>query len=329
MFNLGQIIKNAFYPAPAPPVPAPPSVVDCREKPYDLRPALNAIMAAENWILERIPPEQKLVIVIGENHIAQSHALLQSTLLKQHSQKMRAKNAPKFAYGMEYPSNFLQEYNKYTQAFGYPTDIERFHKESNLNGSMDHLKAMLNFIKMESAKNILELCLKEKIPTGFNDIAIARSYFNYGIMDPIDQTDSLTKNLVQEHYPHLAGKNIGRVEDPGINLRNLAMVENAMAHMEQTDSKVYIQHCGAHHIAGFDRIEETYTYSLTKLFQERGVAVLPVFLEFAATKEVLPDAAAESIPQSVRITGMDSARSYKMSFETAKRHICSASKLDL
>jgi hypothetical protein len=85
---------------------APYLNVDCSQNPYDLRPAVNAIMAAQNWILDRLPKGQKLIIIMGEYHRRFLHTHLREAVLRALDQQKECDPKRSFAYGVELPSNF-------------------------------------------------------------------------------------------------------------------------------------------------------------------------------------------------------------------------------
>lgn len=294
-------------------VVAPPAEVDCSERPYDLRPALQAITSAENWFLERIPAEQTLVVLIGEDHPYQSHTFLQTALLKDHARKLQEKEFPAFAFGIEVPNNILQNHNERTEPSSDPHSPER------------HLDAIFGEQSIApSTKMFLQTCSEQSISVNFNDIATKDLRYSHSV---IDQTDQSARAIVRKYYSDLKGKAVPREfcndgQEFGIKLSNLAIVENAINHMQRPDAKgtrIYIQNCGALHVTG-----------LTDLFQKRGFAVLPVFLSFDdEIKAAIPESFADKLEQSVRISGLAPARQVAMTFDEAKKKIERASKLNL
>ena len=87
------------------------TTVNVGAKPRDLRPIVQAIMEAENWILERMPADQKLAVFLVEEHSFTTHIALHQAVIAAHLQAKKHPAGQKagrdFAYGYEAPHDHL------------------------------------------------------------------------------------------------------------------------------------------------------------------------------------------------------------------------------
>lgn len=304
--------------------------IDCRATPYDLRPAVSAIMMASNWLLEQLPEDQTLIILMGERHRSQTHTLLQKYLLKSLCNQAVKTPEKTFAFGFEGDHNYAFKKQSLKDTFlsfiGYerPTDQRAI---SAFIRDVAHAKEKADFFKF---------CAHEKISVRFNDIA----NINRSILSPIDQTDAFSLNLIRKNRPDLVGKNIlrGNTSD-GIALSNLAIVEKAIEHVRETTCRIYIQQCGLSHLFGrkkhiddfldmglFKHIREEYAYadSLSARFKERGFTILPVSPNFES-HEHIPDESEVDLRQTIKIVGLEEGDRNVVAFDKLQKKISKAS----
>lgn len=216
--------------------------------PFDLRPVVKAIMDAENMILDRIPPDQKLVILMGEDHSCQTHTLLLQALLQAHKQA-----AHPTALGLEGSHN-IDWLNEPLP----PDDSET-----------------------TSGAALLRFCKTQKVDVRFNDLARGEKLSPDGTTFQqtaiLDRGDEMTENIIFRHaslsYDDLP---IHCESLLGIALRNIGIVENAISHNKKSDARIYVQHCGRGHVFGSRSDGHPYKASLTSLFHRHGFAVLAV-----------------------------------------------------
>ena len=234
--------------------------VDGKES-FDLRPVVLAIMQAENWILERLRPKQKLFLIMGEFHINQMDIFLQHAVLNAHVKQAEKKKDRSFALGSELPHNFLHA------------------RTGEMRDDPDGVFGMEAFIENPQgswasgpSSALFRQCLKDGISVGFHDVAQKHLH--------IDLSDPYTSDLVERHSAILHGKDkdkLHRVECPvGSAMSNLSIFERSLEHAERKKAKVYIVHTGFLHVAGSINHNWWYSHSLSKLFLDSGHAVLPV-----------------------------------------------------
>ncbi len=295
---------------------------------YDLRPAVKAIMAAENWLLSR-QPDQKLVIIIGESHGHIIPSFLQMAVLKAH---LEQRAAHPFAYGCEQVHEMVTHYIPSLSAEDDPDGrlvMASYNSDTENSQSFWEHRALFG------------LCLSHHISVSFNDVSYFTTfdaYPNDDLRSIIDQADPLTRQLVVEQFPHLVGKEILRMHekngpDPeGMALSNAAIVKNAIEHIERTQSQIYIQQCGVSHVMGETRKTRDFKYedSLTALFFKQGFSVLPVFPFYEAWHHHLPTESHGSLKRAVKITGMDQGnggkRHNEVFFDVMRRTVNRASE---
>jgi len=239
---------------------------------FNLRPAIETIMAAENWILDRIPEDQKLVILFGEFHEKFLHHIIQQGVLVSHIQQRKRHPNLSFSFGVELPHD---EYAKVT--------IEE-DPDGTLAwaGLKNHFQKALNATHYAMA-GVHDYCLQQGISVGFNDIAMVEKDGQLYI----DETHPDARAIVEQAISgSLAIKRpIPRISDSnhedngvGLHLSNISMAQKIMSHLERTGSRIYLQSCGASHVFGSASSGAFYQRSLSALLVAQGVQVLPVLL---------------------------------------------------
>lgn len=294
--------------------------VDCFLNPWDLRPAINAIMEAQNWILDRLPPHKPLVILIGERHDHQTHALLQQAVLENlYLQNLRWRKRT-FAFGFEAAHNFV------SSSLG--TVETDFHGQAIITGFNAIAEKQEELVSHYA--DTFKFCLRNNISVQFNDIASKRN----DDVSIIDQTDAFSRKIIEKYAPNLLSKEILRSHPSsnltdGVMLSNHAIVENAIAHMRSTRAKIYVQHAGTGHIAGYTPVDVRYNDSLCMRFMEQGFAVLPIIPRYEIDKNYIPEDANQILKHSIRIENMAQSSVHKIDYESVKRLVNRNSSLNL
>lgn len=228
---------------------------------------------ANDCLLQK--PGTPLIIVFGENHGSPNHHSLQKDLLKG-----LLTTGVRFAFGYEYPHTFTEKLFKRTvlgKLSPFLPDREKLARQA-LKKHVSDLTWRNPFLPPESLIELFKFCLKHRISTSFNDIA------DNGEADDcvIDQTDTLTANLIKRYYPDQIGSKILRETNPHdsavMALSNISMAENAICHLKRTQAYIYVQHCGLNHLIGSvcDRGINPFNKSLSAQFNERGFNVLAI-----------------------------------------------------
>ena len=266
--------------------PASDRAVSDISDPYDLRPAVDALLENIAQAARTLPASKPLVVLVGESHNMPSHIALQYMLAD------RLKQAGvKFACGAELPHNFSSKYlsdmldipltpAEHARVSAADTDGQ-WSIATRLADRPDFAPA--------SAHTLLSLYRRTGITARFNDASFG------GARMLLDEADPLTGALIERHAPDRKGTKIFVTEPLGIELRNRAMVHNMLAHIAQTGVPLYIMPCGRNHIFGNVDTEATYEGSLAALLKEAGAAVLPVYhLDEGEIPPFPPEAAADN-----------------------------------
>lgn len=225
-------------------------LLDCSDNPKDLRLPAYAIMAAVNWLLDRLPSSTPIVILVGEHHEITTENQAPLAIL---SAFKKAGLKEKFAIGFEKPhterykiqdrENLEREADAY-KAFRQsdlfePIDFSNYEKnhlhyankqmffEKNLvkeNISIEAdpdgqkmLKLCFKHIAMYGAMNpVLKFCYQHNVSVSFNDIASDQDYLDCGeneaskLFSIVDQSDGLSREMIQRYAPHLINETIYR-----------------------------------------------------------------------------------------------------------------------
>lgn len=239
-----------------------PWEVDGRES-FDLRPVVAAIMKAENWILDRLAPGQKLFLIMGELHNNHMDLLLQQAVLHAHLRQAGKKKDRTFSLGLEFPRNFLFERTGKQDA-----DPDGIHGMNAVIANPARIAAP------EAQSAVLRTCLENGISVSFNDVAYDLDTGHLRLDHPY------TEDLIRRYKHLLHGTppdaiNRGR-SSVGPSFSNLAMMEGNIAHAKTKESKIQILHTGKLHVAGSTHHNWWYSTSLSKLFLDSGHAILPI-----------------------------------------------------
>ncbi len=286
--------------------------VELWQNPYDLRTVVKTVMAAQNWLLDRMPADQKLALVFGERHNSPSQKIMQTAIVQRMHEQALNNSGLGFAVGVEGPTNTRANSAGYLRKISAePVHAHLFTLpvEDIINGNDPDGKKVLTmqniFNKAEDLQQIGQI---------FSDLIVAKgiSYAHTDIAWEhrdkhlfIDQKDPAAWNLVERFKPHLLGTDIarhGRNCENGMMLSNQAMAENGIAHMKRTNSRLYFSGCGLTHVFGAGE-QYPYSESLSAAFENRGCAVLAITPLDDLSHTSKPDDA----PPTIAITGYPSA----------------------
>jgi hypothetical protein len=245
----------------------PTNFVDCEDAPYDLRPVVEAVIAAENWLLARLPPDQKIVFLLNEAHTDEMSVLSQMAILNAHYVQKRKNPVMNFGYGFEAPHVF------------------------KVKDGVPHLKDAI-IEGAEMTEEVIRFTRRKKISMRFNDasLIVLPHFFKVPCLDPADK---LTQGLMIKRAG-FASPLFTAGDADGMAIRNDAIVHNAIKHMERIGARIYLQQCGTAY--SFGAKNNAYEDSLFVKFKEKGFAVVPVFPQ---TFDVNPDHLRRNVPQDI------------------------------
>ncbi|HEY8190078.1 MAG TPA: hypothetical protein VIF12_05290 [Micavibrio sp.] len=150
--------------------------------------------------------------------------------------------------------------------------------------------------------SLLKFCYDRGIAAQFNDAAATRpeEYELYHL----DSADPATRKLIEDHVPEEAGGIIYTQLLTGMAIRNRALADHAVAHMDRTDADFYVLPSGRDHLFGV-KGEELCADSLSARFAGRA-AVVPVFIARPGSGiETIPPEARDMLANAVIVTGLD------------------------
>jgi hypothetical protein len=290
---LGPLYENSTQTA------HPEIIADCSANPFDVRPFVQTIMNSANFILERLPPDIPLVIVMGEHHDRPSHIYSRMALLQQLKVQRNRNPDIRFAYGIE------DNLAKYSKLIGKKI-VDK--KVAMMVQDQGFLLSAETPVSNQAKANFL---LRNGINFSFNDIASTQSENSRNSI--IDQSDPITRELIAKHAPHQLGKTIYRSgtvrkdNSLGLALSNRMIVQKATQHIKDTSAIIYVQHCGLGHALGHRNVENifksdnAYDTSLTALFTDAGFAVLTVCPDHINS----PEESVVAMPSTILAQGLD------------------------
>lgn len=314
-------VENAAYLYPQP------------ENPFDLRPLLKSIMTTQNWILDRMPKGQKLVILLSEDHDTHTQILLQQAIIRQLADQREKHPDLSYAFGYEGSHNtFFKNRTNYTVADDHKTPLF-------LTGPVPAEREE----KMIPFKSLFNACRETKTSVSLNDVATKKPAPGSKRVADFDQADPLTQSLVKKHAPQYLGKDIPRATEfldngiplaEGLRLSNLMILENALRHIERTNSRIYVQHAGGNHIFGFkNKLFEAgkpyeYSDSLSALFEKQGLVVLPIIPSYQNSKSRYPTEAKRAVQDSIK-ADLPETKSPEHQYHAVRETINKSSNLNL
>lgn len=245
------------------------------DNPYDLTAAHNIIEGAIKEELDQMRPDEKLVVIIGEDHANPAHILIENQLLV--SQKSLN---PLFS--VEQPADYPKDYfiNEDTVCYSpVARDINHtFARNANIErvaGDVHQLNA--------GTHNVIA-------PDDPVACAIAK------------ESHSLDLNALE--------RNIHANSKGGFDIRNQSMVKRAIDKHSTMDSSLIIQQCGFFHLYGNSKKGDTYVSSLANRFEEAGYRTLGVHFPdgIGMTKEFTSTSAWKNNPNAIIIEGISNLK---------------------
>lgn len=249
------------------------TVVNCKPNPYDLRPAVAAILEAIDARRKTLAKGQKIVVLMGEEHATSSHILLQLFLID-----ALRKRGERFTVSIEQPHN-LWKYNKALPDAGYIFDP----------AAACALSKFLAFYAADvcpvSHRKFYQYLLNNKNLVVFSDAARKESAGKRFL----DQADPITRLFIQRHASNQETSSQKEIStgpnSPGTKIRNHMIVDLTLGHANRHEADLVIFCGGSNHILGYDFPgfpelgKEPYSTSLTSLFKQVCALPIPVMPE--------------------------------------------------
>lgn len=251
-----------------------PVKIFCTRNPFDLRPAVDGILAA----IERrrqTTDGKPLVVLMGENHNLPSHHMLQLMVIKKLCQDDQS-----LAYGIELPHNWLGTMLAAKTARKISRDVITNLEKMDSNGRriLTMVLAFTRGINSPVSHFTSQNFIRQKgLSVCFNDAA-ETGYKNFEPLPPgLDPEDPHLRNILERYSWENIGQNVDPRTPEGVSLRNIVLMENICTHAKNAKAKVYIQQCGMNHL--FGRLgASNYEDSLGAKFMKAGIPFLSVFI---------------------------------------------------
>lgn len=283
-------------------------VVSCSDTPMNLRPAAEAVVEEA---LALLPQGKPVVLLMGEDHSKPSTCFMLPAVLHHLSTALSShgdandNGPPTIAVGFELDHDLLGK------IINADCGIHLSPQEMKTVATMDRnghraIFGFLAFVKTRDSPvtmaTTLSACRESNLSVRFNDLASTNS--NIFVELPIlDRNDLRTASYINRSTAQNAREVLYSTCEPGISLRNKAIVDEAMAHIRDTGARLYIQHCGNAHPLGF-RGKHGHKNSLAPLFLEAGASVLSVLTSTAPNISWVPPNAHPLAQNSIFITHM-------------------------
>jgi len=271
MTSQGKIMRpDQKRPSPSAARPPIANDVRCVNK-FDIRPAVKGMMQSVESAWDNAAPGQPVVVTIGEGHDRMIDPSLQQGFLRALQAFARSKDTT-LALGLEIAFSTLDLH------LGMNLDIPpvpggayRVHDPYGRHT----LKTMLAFPSTTEDQPVAQANLRAFahtyfISACFNDLAATRvepgiraAAWAVPFTAHILSQMGLTPN---DHVPMTSSY--------GVTLRNLAITQNIMHHMQQIGARLYLQIAGDEHIAPSKNFDPT--TSLPVLLDQEGCVVVPV-----------------------------------------------------
>lgn len=244
-------------------------VISCARNPFDISPVLEAL----DKRLDKQPPARPLVILMGEEHIIPAHKVLRQAIIQHLCSRS------KVAYGMERSHNLLDTLISKSFGLNSPLFGSGYLKDRDPEGHYlieAFIGAAVPVHSPVTALNLMTACRDMGISVRANDAAKIKKDGHF-YLDAQDPLTAQYLELLQADHPD----DISVHDQQGIALRNFMIVENALAHMQESGAHVYVQDCGMGHMLGYknNRTQAQWLYqdSLSALFKAHDIDVLPIF----------------------------------------------------
>lgn len=246
----------------------------------DLEPARQALILALEQAKQNKRPDQKILIILGENHAQAQQHILEAMLLE-----TLAEQGEKFTVTMELPDEF---------------------NDRSLEANIRKRKKFSNFSAV-SHERVLQSCVAHKIPTAFIDSRFREKLDKHdkGKVLGYYSKDKLAQNIAQEHFDVDISKPSKAAGQKSVAIRNQVMISRLPA-----QSEINIHIGGMYHNAG--AMDDPYEQSLMGLLKNNDeYYVVPVFLNKIGEVPI-SEQAFKDYPQSVMFENLDqSFRYYK------------------
>lgn len=306
--------------------------ISCRNDLDDLRPAADIIIRTAYNLRKRLPENQPLVILMGEEHDISAHNILEQLVLQR---ALKIWGRDNFTFATEQVRNMWGILAKDLTSMDIPGEIYYNSNDYDIDGRAS-LSSFLGCMESEYspvANDCLKnFCYQKGIKTIFNDASRRKSCRNaepqahdslFEQESYLDLDDPLNKKVLEE-YRKIRAKNgnifseisISSTSREGIAVRNMVMAQTALNHARIHEAPVIIQQVGREHLYGNDKENVPFEESLYHIFNRSGAAVLPVFIITKPESSFfrMPGRAlSEAMQHSIVIEGMNQERYYSRS----------------
>ncbi|MCB1538584.1 MAG: hypothetical protein H6865_05685 [Rhodospirillales bacterium] len=268
-------------------------VVSLYPDPFDIRPAVDAIVEAFNAAASCATLQRPVILLFGESHANALHKIVQLGVLS------RLKDQGlKFGFGYEYPYDLIEQvFGRVVSEDSHP-DLLSAMKRDPLGVAIVRWKRPFAPVTRD---HLFYFCRASRIRVAFNDVS--------RVDDLVVVEDPATQKVMARLFGH--EPDILPVHHPlGLYARNAFMAERIMRRTRAAHPCVYIQHCGMHHVFG-THTSEAYRQSLSYQLAAHGAAVVPVYFDEMEQPDLaeIPSEAVGAMPKhSVLIQTQDNPR---------------------
>lgn len=273
-------------------------VLDAAGQPFNYKPSIRALTHRIKAVSQNLGQSQKLVILMAERHEHTADVFLQTSLIKE----LLPHYQGRMACGIEYPHDGL---GKLMAACGfnlhpatYPVIAAR-----DADGQRSLLVSQAVFQREEAPvahDSLFDFCRRHSIVTRFLDAAKTDDS-RY-----LDMQDQLTASIVRQYVSGYAEAGLIPCSSiVGTAVRNVAITNNAIRHMQEVSIDTYIISCGIDHVLGNAAEGVAYENSLTSLFRQMGAWVVPILSADQDAIASLPLRGQEAFSDLLMLTGYD------------------------
>ncbi|PZQ48642.1 MAG: hypothetical protein DI551_01350 [Micavibrio aeruginosavorus] len=297
------------------------------ENPYDLRPAADAIMDILHTKMQRVAPEKPIVLLMGENHAAPAHILLQKLILSRLLDEEYENPTQTFAYGLELPNEVNQNTLKNIYGLTLAESRKLLGSEEGLGVQCAFLHTKYSAETTATRDDVKLFLYYNKIACGFHDLDSRDIQIKDGdqayVSVVLNNSNARSSRYINELYAKHGRSQINSIDNIGLHIRNRAIVDDVLETLEKNKKKLYVLSCGALHVFGSSN-QFSYRFSLSALFAKAGIETVSVIpAKYVAWHEALPKQAARHAQDSVLIAGIDTPPSgcaYKKGVERGLMH---------
>lgn len=296
------------------------------EDPCDLGPAIRILTDVIEEELDRLDPEEPLVILMGEGHSLPVHMMLQIGVMK-HLAGLRdadpEDSSRNFVMASEMPFNNTAVLVQREDTYGLdiPENLKYRIQEHDPDGHLG-LEAIITKNPVNNAprskERVFQTALQYEIPTVFNDAARKEIDGN----TCLDLNDPQLANAVPEESRDM---NVPLDSPLGYALRNRIMMKRAFEFAHKQTARIIFQACGTNHLFGVENNEAKYSHSLASQFKAAGCRTLGIFITSESndcTPEQITDTQAwQEHSNTVILRGLDDKACYKSSPATEERYL--------